>query len=75
MTQRQEIICLVLKYEDLLNARDEAYLRNTLEDNDDECEVREQELATFLQEYPGIVNYDDLGNYIGQVAYENGYTP
>ena len=72
---RQDLICLVLEYESLLDARDEAYLRNTLEDNDDECEVREQELAQFLRKYPGIVDYDDLGNYIGAAAYENGYTP
>jgi len=32
-------------------------------------------LKEFLKKYPGIRNYDSKGNWIGPVAYENGWTP
>jgi len=75
MISREEIITLVLKYEGLLDARDMAHLKNSVEGNWDECEACDTALEEFLREYPNIMNYDDLGNYIGRVMNEDGWTP
>jgi hypothetical protein len=31
-------------------------------------------LRDFMERFPGIVNYDSKGNYIGNVRNENGWT-
>lgn len=33
------------------------------------------EFAEALEQYPGLVDYDAKGNWIGPVANENGWTP
>jgi len=32
-------------------------------------------LKEFLKKYPGIVDYDSKGNWIGPMSNENGWTP
>ena len=75
MSNREEIIALVLKYEGLLDARDAAYLQNSFGGNWDECEACDNALEAFIREYPSIMDYDDLGNYVGEMPNENGWTP
>ena len=61
---RADIIALVAQYNSLLEA---------VEDNPT-CPLAEKALRWFLKDYPGIPNYDARGNWIGAVAYENGWT-
>lgn len=37
--------------------------------------LAEEALEEFLVEFPNIMNYDNKGNYIGNVRNENGWTP
>jgi hypothetical protein len=52
-------------------------LYNTLLENCEAFDATDEDerfLEEFLREYPGIVNYDSRGNWIGSVANENGWT-
>lgn len=61
---RSDVITLVAQYEALLEA---------VEDNPT-CPIVKKALRWFLEDHPGIVNYDSRGNWIGPVANENGWT-
>jgi hypothetical protein len=60
---REDLIALVAEYEALLERVAEGDL------------YAEEELEYFLEDYPGIPNYDSRGNFIGSVSNENGWTP
>jgi len=52
-------------------------LYNTLLENCEAFDATDEDdrfLEEFLQEYPGVVNYDSRGNWIGSIANENGWT-
>jgi hypothetical protein len=36
---------------------------------------RDEDAEQLLRDCPSLLDYDERGNYIGQVAYENGWTP
>ena len=60
---------------DTLTARVALY--NTLLENCEAFDATDEDerfLDEFLREYPGIMNYDSNGNWIGSVANENGLT-
>lgn len=60
---REDLITLVAEYETILERVEEGDL------------FAEEELELFLEDYPGIPNYDSRGNFIGSVSNENGWTP
>lgn len=35
---------------------------------------REEEAAALFHLYPSLLDYDELGNYVGRVQNENGWT-
>ena len=52
-------------------------LYNTLLENCEAFDATDEDerfLEEFLREYPGVMNYDSCGNWIGYVANENGWT-
>ena len=59
---REDLISLVAEYEAILERVEEGDL------------FAEEDLAIFLEYYPGIVNYDSRGNFVGSVSNENGWT-
>ena len=61
-----QIINLVAHYDDLLDAVETAPAHIAL--------AAEERLEAFLKANPGIVNYDERGNWVGSVAHENGWT-
>jgi hypothetical protein len=69
---RDDIIAAVAEYNRLLEAYEALLQSNPVMGVGSADRAA---LVEFLQKYPAIDNYDDLGNYIGAVAYENGYTP
>ena len=36
---------------------------------------RDEDAEQLLRDCPSLLDYDERGNYVGQVAYENGWTP
>jgi len=61
------LIELVAQYELLLDAVESADLA--------QAEIAEGELDDFVSRFPGIVNYDSKGNWVGSMRGENGWTP
>ena len=67
MTEREMLIAAVAEYNRLLEV---------IEGEDTYAAIdAENDLEDFLERYPNVADYDERGNYIGQVAYENGWTP
>ena len=64
MTTTEQIILLVGEYDRLLE---------TLE-REPHSVFAQGALTRFLRDYPGIPDYDNRGNYIGRVPYEDGWT-
>jgi len=63
---RSLLVELVAQYELLLDQLESADLA--------QAEIAEGELDNFMERFPGIVNYDSKGNWIGNVSNENGWT-
>lgn len=57
---------LVAEYDRLLDA----FLTAPRED----LTAADKALSDFIKEYPGIVDYDSDGNWIGPMSYENGWS-
>jgi hypothetical protein len=60
---RTDLIALVAEYNEILER---------IEQGDS---FAEHDLEYFLEDYPNIGSYDSLGNYIGSMSNENGWTP
>lgn len=80
MTDRTEIVALVTEFNRLQDEVEAAEwaLDDSRMDEDvarDRVTKAYDALTIFLAQYPGIVNYDERGNWIGEVRNENGWTP
>lgn len=67
MTEREMLIAAVAEYNRLLEV---------IEGDDPYAAIdAENDLEDLLERYPNVADYDERGNYIGEVRNENGWTP